>query len=501
MSSLLFAEVTALIVAGAVLFQWATKKRPYPFPPGPKPLPILGNALDIPLSRPWDAYSQWGAQYGDLTYVSAFGINVVVINSYDVATELFDGRSNIYSDRPEMPLAQLTGWDMTMATHHYGDTWRKHRSLYHKKFKQESIHQFRPLLTGKAHELLHDLLNDPHELIEHVRNYPAAIVMYICYGHTIARRNDPLVDISDAAAQEVAATILKGSQIVNIIPLARYLPSWFPGFQPEHSAQNNGNTIPSWMSELLQENDANGGSLEQEEIIKAVNASSFAAAHETTSATLQFFIQALILFPEVQTKAQEELDRVLGPGVLPTFDDKPNLPYIEAIYMEVLRWRPPTLIGVPHATSQDDVYRGYLIPKGERDAISKYLRHCRGMCHDPIMFPDPERFMPERFLNDNGTVKDEKIITFGFGRRVCVGSHLAHESIWVAMAALLSVFRFSKAKNEMGEVIEVTQEFSDSLVIFPLPFQYSITPRSESCRQAILKAPRLQLDSLELRGF
>lgn len=70
------------------------------------------------------------------------------------------------------------------------------------------------------------------------------------------------------------------------------------------------------------------------------------------------------IYPEVQKKAQEELDRVLGPNRLPRFEDRSNLPYIEAIVKEALRWHPVAPMGIPHMSTEDDVYEGYFIPKG-----------------------------------------------------------------------------------------------------------------------------------------
>lgn len=69
--------------------------------------------------------------------------------------------------------------------------------------------------------------------------------------------------------------------------------------------------------------------------------------------------------PDAQGKAQEEIDRVVGRDRLPTYDDCLSLPYTEAILREVLRWKPVSPIGVPHRVTDDDVYKGYLIPKGE----------------------------------------------------------------------------------------------------------------------------------------
>ncbi|KDQ22337.1 hypothetical protein PLEOSDRAFT_1050613 [Pleurotus ostreatus PC15] len=511
---------TSIFVALASLSIVAVRliKKPHrlPFPPGPRPLPLIANALDFPLARPWETYTRWGQQYGDITHINVLGMHIYVLNSAEATGDLLDGRSNLYSSRPDMPVAELTGWHMTMATLPYGDMWRKHRALYHNKFKQESVHQFIPLLTCKAHDLLRQLLATPDERVEHIRNYPAASLMYICYGHTIESHHDPLVEISETAAQEVAETILKGS-LVNMLPMARHLPDWF-GFQrsarecrrkvnlmlnvPYESVRRHmtsGNTVPSWMSEMLEVNDSKGGDKAEEEIIKSVTASSFAAANDTTASALQFFVLAMLLYPDVQCKAQEELDRVVGAGNIPTFEDRESLPYIDAIFRELLRWRPPAAIGVPHSTTKDDIYRDYYIPKGMTYFIFDW--HL-GMSHDSSVYPNPEAFQPDRFLNPDGTLNDnDKPFAFGFGRRVCVGSDFAREIIWIAIATMLSVFQFDKAKTPEGNDIEVDGGFSDSLVIHPLEFKCSIKPRSQACEEAILKTPELKLDSLELRWF
>jgi cytochrome P450 len=73
----------------------------------------------------------------------------------------------------------------------------------------------------------------------------------------------------------------------------------------------------------------------------------------------------MAMFPAVQNKAREELDRVVGTDRVPTYDDEPSLPYIQAVYREVSRWRPAVPLGVLHASSADDVYKGYYIPKGK----------------------------------------------------------------------------------------------------------------------------------------
>ncbi|KAJ8454431.1 hypothetical protein ONZ45_g19310 [Pleurotus djamor] len=446
-----------------------------------------------------------------------------------------------------MPLAEMTGWYMTLATHHYGTTWRKHRTLYQNQFKSETVQQLQPLLLGKSHEFLRRLLDAPDDWAGHIAHIVAANIMYICYGYNIRASDDPLVEMAQTSAVEVADTILKGSQVINLIPIAKHLPSWFPGF-PRRAREcrrkvdvllnvpytavrrqmASGEPIQSWLSALLQEHDFKGGSTEDEEIIKAVTASAFAGTRpfthpassrveqniifSQTTAALNFFVQAMVLYPGVQEKVHAEMDRVLGPGILPTFADRVNLPYFEAVILEVLRWRPPTAIGVPHSVMRDDIYNDYFIPKDTMIFANIWLAPSwvpsmtlptpalnRGMTHDPEAFPDPDNFVPERFLSEDGSLKPtDRPITFGFGRRICPGRMLALETLWIMMASMLSAFNITKAKTADGEEIDVSPDVTDTLISGPVTFKCSITPRSLLYHEAVKETPKWDMEGIDL---
>lgn len=85
---------------------------------------------------------------------------------------------------------------------------------------------------------------------------------------------------------------------------------------------------------------------------------------DTTSGTLVGFFQAMLMFPEAQKVAQEEIDRVVGSGRMPEIDDAPNCPYIRSCVKETIRWMPTIILGSPHGLIQEDHYMGYRIPKG-----------------------------------------------------------------------------------------------------------------------------------------
>jgi cytochrome P450 len=123
----------------------------------------------------------------------------------------------------------------------------------------------------------------------------------------------------------------------------------------------------------------------------------------------------MVLHPKVMKKAQEELDRVVGKGQLPNFSDRGDLPYIDAVVKEVLRWNPIFPMALLNRVTQDDVYRGYLIPAG-----ATVIQNIWAVCRDPSIYPDPETFNPDRFLKDgkiNPLVFNPENRIFGAGRR------------------------------------------------------------------------------------
>ena len=193
------------------------------------------------------------------------------------------------------------------------------------------------------------------------------------------------------------------------------------------------------------------------------------AGLETTSTTLMWWTLAMVAFPEAQRRAQAELDAVVGRARLPTYDDAPRLPYVRAIIREVLRWRPPLQLGLPHTVAEDDWYDGMFIPKGA--ICMANIWHCN---HDRSVFgDDADEFKPERHLGDNGELlpgpketNREGHVSFGFGRRVCVGRHMANDSLFILTARILWAATLQCAKDENGkEVPPDTSAFSEMGVI------------------------------------
>ena len=147
---------------------------------------------------------------------------------------------------------------------------------------------------------------------------------------------------------------------------------------------------------------------------------------------------AMSLYPEVQSKAQHELDSVVGRSRLPALADRPSLPYLNAIVKETLRWHTATPLGVPHLSVADDEYDGMFIPVNSIVMVNAWYvvfrfystgtapgmltrSTLRSILHDPKMYTEPDAFIPERYLSQDGKpnqdVRDPGSVIFGFGRR------------------------------------------------------------------------------------
>ena len=164
----------------------------------------------------------------------------------------------------------------------------------------------------------------------------------------------------------------------------------------------------------------------------------------------------MIAFPEVQRRAQAEIDAVVGRDRLPTFADAPCLPYVRAIIREILRWRPAGAFSVPHVATEEDWYEGMYIPKGT--VCISNIWHCN---RDREVFgQDVDEFRPERHLDECGELLLGPVetyqaghVTFGFGRRICVGKDLANESLFIDTVRVLWAARLEPARDENGKEV------------------------------------------------
>ncbi|CAE6511322.1 unnamed protein product [Rhizoctonia solani] len=201
------------------------------------------------------------------------------------------------------------------------------------------------------------------------------------------------------------------------------------------------------------------------------------ASIDTIVKVLMMFFLAMVLYPEVQKKPQNELDSVIGHGRLPTFEDRDRLGYVERMIQEILRWHPIAPLAVPHTCFEEDTYKGYHIPKGAIVAGNVWA-----MTRDETVYKDPEVFDPDRFLDPS--IPPSPVFGWVAGSR-CPGIHFVQSSPFITIASILMTFNIEVAQDNDGNDMHPSGKLVNSLILTSEHFPLKLTPRSAKHKEII----------------
>ncbi|KAK7446309.1 hypothetical protein VKT23_014515 [Stygiomarasmius scandens] len=441
------------ILLGAFLYRRRGQRR---LPPGPRGLPLVGNLFQVPLKEVWLQFDSWMNDYGPILHLNLAGQSIIVLNSKKAATDLLERRAAIYSSRPRFIVAgEYLNGGCNISLVGYGDLWRRMRRSSEYALGLKTSTQYHPFQSDEAILLAHDLIHSSDQWKSHIlRSITSSIITLVYNLPPLTSADDPIMVFLLDIVKQFSEAMYPGAYAVEFLPIFDRMPPWIAGWKRkaikdhqkytvklEKMFSNVKNTVMKGDTEqfsfcaTLFKPGARHGLSDYESSWLA--ATLLMAGYETTSSTLMWFMYCMLLFPNIQAKAQEELDRVVGKSRLPSFTDAKHLPYIWAIIKEILRWRPPVPIGVPHATvavrpfvlliqlqadefvlifPQDDYYEGYFIPKN-----SIVISNIWSINRDPEVYSDRiDEFIPERHLDSSGMLKDvldEGHFAFGFGHR------------------------------------------------------------------------------------
>ncbi|KAI0820804.1 cytochrome P450 [Trametes gibbosa] len=486
MPSMAVAAVLLLSISAIFVY----RKTRFTLPPGPRRLPIIGNLLDMTPHEIYKKAVEWGKGCkSDIVCLNIVNTPYVFLNSAEVVNDLLHKRGAIYSDRAHMTFAEdLCGFGDFAVVTKYGDRFKLERKLMNQALGLSAVEKWQPEVDREARLLLLRLLQSPDAFVQHFRRYAGSLIFSTMYGHHVAEEDDPYIKESEEF-MVVFDKALTGPWMVDFFTWLR----WVPGLNFHKVAEQWRARLDVWINKPLRlfKNlpdtnskrnsfcghlllDDNGkfscDDAESEYRVKWLAASMYGAASDTTVVALSTLILILCHHPEVVQKAQQELDGVLGTDRLPSFQDRPRLPYIDCIIKEVLRWGTPAPMTPPHRLIQDDRYRGFDLPKG-----SFCVGNIWAIQHDDALYPDPFIFSPERFETkpDAAPAPDSYNYSFGFGRRRCPGVHFADQALWLACAALLACFDITPRPGASPP----TLEFATGAFRHPEPFVCSIRPR------------------------
>ncbi|XP_037587177.1 cytochrome P450 2W1 isoform X1 [Cebus imitator] len=455
--ALLILLLLGLLGLWGLLQAWAQDPSPAPrWPPGPRPLPLIGNLHLLRLSQQDQSLMELSERYGPVFTVHLGRQKTVVLTGFEAVKEALAGPGQELADRPPIAIFQLIqrGGGIFFSS---GAHWRAARH-----FTVRVLHSL-----GVGRELMTDkILQELKCLSEQLDGYegqpfplallgwaPSNIIFTLLFGRRFDYRDPVFVSLLGLIDEVMVLLGSPGLQLFNIYPwLGALLQLHRPVLCKIEEVQailrtllearrphvRRGDPVRSYVDALIQQGQGDDPeSLFAEPNAVACILDMVMAGTETTSATLQWAALLMGQHLDVQGRVQEELDCVLGPGRPPRPEDQQELPYTSAVLHEVQRFI-TLLPHVPRCTTADTKLGGFLLPKQGTPVIPLLT----SVLLDETQWQTPGQFNPGHFLDADGHfVKREAFLPFSAGRRVCVGERLARTELFLLFAGLLQRYR------------------------------------------------------------
>lgn len=450
--------LVVLLLVIPLTLRWT--RTPGHLPPGPAPLPLLGNLLQL---RPGALYlelSRLSKKYGPVFTVHLGPWRrVVVLTGHQAVQEALGGQAEEFSGRGKLATLDET-FDGHGVFFSNGERWRQLR-----KFTTMAL---RDLGMGKreGEQLIQAEIQCLVEAFQGTKGQPfdpslllAQATSNIACSLTFGLRF-PYEDKEFQAVVRAANGILLG--ISSPWGQAYEMFSWLlrplPGprtqllshvgtlatFAIEQVQRHRGSldasgpardVVDSFLLKMAKEEQDPNTEFTDKNLLMTVIYLLFAGTG-TVSTTVRYTLLLLLKYPEVQERVREELTRELGAGRAPSLGDRTRLPYTDAVLHEAQRLLALVPMGIPRALTRTTCFRGYTLPQG-----TEVFPLLGSVLHDPEVFKQPEEFNPGRFLDAEGRFKkQEAFLPFSLGKRVCLGEGLARAELFLLVTAILQAF-------------------------------------------------------------
>uniref|UniRef100_A0A1B6FWU3 Cytochrome P450 n=1 Tax=Cuerna arida TaxID=1464854 RepID=A0A1B6FWU3_9HEMI len=476
--------IVLFIVSALLLYLWS-KRRPNNFPPGPTPLPIIGNIHQMPRGHFWIAVDKWSKKYGPIIGLSAFNSLIVAITEIDhivaaLRKEEFQARPDSVVTRERM-FGKVLGIFFSS-----GEQWSSSRKFTVKQMRAFGKNEKENLIADEISRLMETIKDGTIIRGDGLFGLAAINVIWMIVASKRIDFNDKRSKQFLENLHELFRQGSSSGEIEDMFPIFRFVSRKFKHNQAltygiygfiqetiqEHKeildSNNPKDLIDNYLIEIERNKNSHPSYFSEEDLTVVAN-DLFSAGAESTSYSCEFVLLYMILYPEVQRKMQEEIDRVLGRSRKPLLEDKVQMHYTMAVLNEVERINSVAPASVPHSCSKDTTFGGYFIPKG-----TILLLNLRSVGYDPKYWKTPEEFIPERFLNADGQyTKPSNMPTFGLGQRTCVGEVLARNIIFLFTTTFFEKFSISLPPGEP----EPSTMALPGITTAPRPFKISIKSR------------------------
>ncbi|PIA63064.1 hypothetical protein AQUCO_00200830v1 [Aquilegia coerulea] len=466
-----------------------------PFPPGPKPWPIIGNLPHLgPV--PHHSLAQMARKYGPFMHLRLGYVHVVVAASANVAANFLKIHDANFSSRPPNSGAKYIAYnyqDLVFAP--YGPKWRMLRKICSVHlFSAKALDDFRHVRQQEVAVLIRALMKSGSTA------FNLGQLLTVCATNALSRVllgqrvfSDGSGDKKSDEFKEMVVEMMVLAGVFNIgdfVPALEWLDlqgvaskmktlhKKFDRFLSkcieDHKVMiKNGEMagtgtskhmdLLSTLIELKENADGEGGKLTDTHI-KALLLNLFTAGTDTSASTVEWAIAELIRHPKILAKSLEELDTVVGKDRLVAESDLSQLPYLQAIIKETFRLHPSTPLSLPRMATEDCEIDGYFIPKNTTLLVNVWA-----ISRDPAIWTNPLEFQPERFLPGSEKAhvdikgNDFEVIPFGAGRRICVGMSLGIRMVSFLTASLVHAFDWVLADGQMAEKLNMEEAYGLTL--------------------------------------
>ncbi|KAF1930436.1 cytochrome P450 [Didymella exigua CBS 183.55] len=478
-------------------------------------LPLIGDLHQSPIEKPLVNWSAWSKDHGSITVSRLFGIvPIVVLNSYEAVTELFNRRSQWYSNRPasvsmEMITGAKPGRSRFTLMHDYDDHLKLHHRVLSPSLGALAASQFQPLMELEAKQLLFDLItaiekSTDGSTISTKTIYPllertqSSVILALHYGIRIPTLEEPILhEVIDIQAK--VTHLAANPQLPDLMPFLRHLPAFLSPWQGPadrlYTSQVDlyirllrcGRDAPGWnatkQATATAAKHAPADSPVSDLDLAFTLATSIQGGMETSPRQMLWLFVAAVHNPGFMTRAHEVLDQGVGRGRLPRFSDRNSLAYIDAVMHELFRWRPISPGSIPRRADREDEFAGVKIRKGVTVMANAWAISRDEKVFNPSL-GDVEDFVPERWLHDGKICGNLPLPVFGQGRRICQGKRVATDGTFMNIANLLWAFDIEAVE---GEELDPWAMMVVGFMTEPRLFKFRLKPRGQWVHEVVQK--------------
>ncbi|XP_063195268.1 cytochrome P450 2C9-like [Chroicocephalus ridibundus] len=492
---LLGAATVVLLVCIACLLSitaWRGRSGKGKMPPGPAPLPILGNLLQVKPKDLATTLQKLSEEYGPVFTVHLGSDPVVVLHGHDVVKEALVDRADEFAARGHMPIGDRANNGLGIIFSN-NQEW-----LQVRRFALSTLRNFgmgkrsiEERIQEESEHLLEEINKTKGTPFDPTFTLSCAVSNVIC-SIVFGRRYDykdkkflalmnNMNNIFEMMNSYWGQLYQMFSNILDYLPgphnkiftefdaLKAFVAEEVKIHQATLDPSSPQDFIDCFLTKMQEEKEHPNSSFHMKNLITSAF-DLFIGGTETTSTTVRYGLLLLLKYPKIQEKVQEEIDRVVGRSRKPCVADRTQMPYTDAVVHEIQRFISLVPLSVPRAVTKDLCFREYVIPKGT--TIFPVLT---SVLHDSKEFPNPNEFNPGHFLNENGTFrKSEFFMPFSAGKRICPGESLARMEIFLLMAIILQNFTLKPVVDP--QELSITPTLSGTANV-PPAYQLCAVPR------------------------